>query len=182
MIVRGPSGPRFPLNVKVMTEEITGKKRSRRKRRSKAEIEAEKAAKAAEALEIEAKEAEGLERVRARDDAGHFVKDDPATPENEAWEWRKPEEVVKTPIVEPEPIPTEPDPEEPVVEEEVVASEPAPIVEEPVQSEPVPPPAPVPAPAPAREAKKAVSYGGESKIEEIGCRFKRRRAQRRSGQ
>lgn len=146
-----------------MTEEITGKKRSRRKRRSKAEIAAEKAAKAAEALEIEAKEAEGFERVRARDDAGHFVKDDPATPENEAWEWQKPKEVVETPIVEPEPILTEPDLEEPVVEEEVVASEPAPIVEEPAPSKPT----------------GALSYGGEQTLDDIGCRFKRKRAARR---
>ena len=26
-----------------------------------------------------------VERVRARTDKGHFVKDDPTTPENEAW-------------------------------------------------------------------------------------------------
>lgn len=26
-----------------------------------------------------------IEMVRARNDSGHFVKDDPSTPENEAW-------------------------------------------------------------------------------------------------
>ena len=56
-----------------MTEEVTTKKRSRRKRRSKAEIEAEKAAKLALEAEEAAKEAEGLEKVRARDEAGHFI-------------------------------------------------------------------------------------------------------------
>ena len=30
------------------------------------------------------------EKVRARDDKGHFVKDDPDTPENEAWTEKKP--------------------------------------------------------------------------------------------
>ena len=30
-----------------------------------------------------------VERVRARTDKGHFVKDDPATPENEAWVTKK---------------------------------------------------------------------------------------------
>lgn len=73
-----------------MTEEVTPKK-PRRKRRSKAEIEAEKAAKAAEAAEIAEKEAEGFERVRARDDEGRFVQDDPETPEDEAWEWKEKE-------------------------------------------------------------------------------------------
>jgi len=64
----------------------------RRKRRSKAEIEAEKAAKAAAAAEAAEMEAQGFEKVRARDEHGHFLKDDPSTPENEAWEWQKKEE------------------------------------------------------------------------------------------
>ena len=40
---------------------------------------------------------DGFEKTRARDKTGHFVKDDPSTPENEAYEWKKPkeEEVVK---------------------------------------------------------------------------------------
>ena len=29
--------------------------------------------------------AENTERVRARNDKGHYIKDDPSTPENEAW-------------------------------------------------------------------------------------------------
>ena len=72
-----------------MTEET---KKPRRKRRTKAQIEADKAA----AAELAAKEAEmesqGYEKVRMRDEHGHFVKDDPNTPENEAWEWRKKED------------------------------------------------------------------------------------------
>ena len=64
----------------------------RRKRRSKAEIEAEKKAKEIQAAEDAAKKAEGYEKVRARDDEGHFIKDDPSTPENEAWDWKKSEE------------------------------------------------------------------------------------------
>lgn len=72
-----------------MTEET---KKPRRKRRSKAEIEAEKAAKAAAAAEVEKMEAAGYEHVRLRDEHGHFIKDDPSTPENEAWEWVKKED------------------------------------------------------------------------------------------
>jgi len=72
-----------------MTEET---KKPRRKRRTKAEIEAEKAAKAAAAAEVKEMEAAGFEHVRARDEHGHFIKDDPTTPENEAWEWVKKEE------------------------------------------------------------------------------------------
>ena len=72
-----------------MTEET---KKPRRKRRTKAQIEADKAA----AAELAAKEAEmesqGYEKVRMRDEHGHFIKDDPNTPENEAWEWRKKED------------------------------------------------------------------------------------------
>jgi len=74
----------------------------RRKRRSKAEIEAEKKAKEIQAAEEAAKKAEGYEKVRARDDEGHFIKDDPSTPENEAWDWKKPEEPAK-PEVKAEP-------------------------------------------------------------------------------
>ncbi len=68
----------------------------RRKRRSKAEIEAEKAAKAARAAEEAKMKEAGYEKVHARDAKGHFIKDDPSTPENEAWEWVKKDEEVKT--------------------------------------------------------------------------------------
>ena len=85
----------------------------RRKRRTKAQIEADK-------LKEEAKKAEeqrlidaGYEKVRTRDEHGHFIKDDPSTPENEAWEWRKVEETPEpTPAPTPEPAPKkEPSPE-----------------------------------------------------------------------
>ena len=72
-----------------MTEET---KKPRRKRRSKAEIEAEKAAKAAAVAEVKEMEAAGFEHVRARDEHGHFIADDPSTPENEAWNWVKTED------------------------------------------------------------------------------------------
>lgn len=36
------------------------------------------------------------EMVRARDDKGHFVKDDPTTPENEAWVEKTVKAVKKT--------------------------------------------------------------------------------------
>ena len=49
---------------------------------------------------------DGFEKTRARDETGHFVKDDPSTPENEAYQWTKPVEVEETPIVEPAPEPT----------------------------------------------------------------------------
>jgi len=39
----------------------------------------QRALKAAEKVEKE------LEKVRARDEKGHYIADDPATPENEAW-------------------------------------------------------------------------------------------------
>ena len=51
-------------------------------------------------------EEDGFEKTRARTARGHFVKDDPSTPENEAYEWTKPVEVEKTPIVDPAPVPT----------------------------------------------------------------------------
>ena len=35
------------------------------------------------------KEQEQGEKVRARDKKGHYVKDDPSTPENEAWTTKK---------------------------------------------------------------------------------------------
>jgi hypothetical protein len=41
---------------------------------------------------------EEVELVRARDDRGHFISDDPTTPENEAWvEKPKKKEAKKTP-------------------------------------------------------------------------------------
>ena len=48
---------------------------------------------------------DGFEKTRARDNKGHFVKDDPSTPENEAYQWTKPVEVEETPIAEPTPKP-----------------------------------------------------------------------------
>ena len=74
-----------------MTEETPNKK-PRKKRRTKAQIEAEKKAKAAVVAEAEKMESEGFEKVRHRDDKGHYVKDDPSTPENEAWDWVKKDE------------------------------------------------------------------------------------------
>ena len=44
---------------------------------------------------------EGFEKTRARDKTGHFVKDDPSTPENEAYQWTKPVEVEETPVEKP---------------------------------------------------------------------------------
>ena len=58
-------------------------------------------------------EEEGFKKKRARTAKGHYVKDDPSTPENEAYEWSKPAEVKETPIVDPAPVPTPtPEPEE----------------------------------------------------------------------
>ena len=60
---------------------------------------------------------DGFEKTRARNSKGHYLKDDPNTVEDEAWEWKKPvEEVVATPIVDPAPVPT-PAPEAEVVVE-----------------------------------------------------------------
>lgn len=87
----------------------------RRKRRTKAEIEAEKLAKAAAKAEEERMLAEGYEKKRARDEEGHFIKDDPSTPENEAWEYVKKEETT-------------------VVEETTAVEESTPVVEEPAKS------------------------------------------------
>ena len=89
----------------------------RRKRRTKAEIEAEKQAKAAQAAEDAKMEAEGYEKKRLRDEHGHFIKDDPSTPENEAWEWvkkeeeEKVEEVITEVVEEPTVSKLEPEPE-----------------------------------------------------------------------
>lgn len=94
---------------------------ARRKRRTKAEIEADK-------LKEEAKKAEeqrlidaGYKKVRSRDEHGHFIKDDPSTPENEAWDWIKVEETpapTEKPISEPTPEPTpEPVPTSPTAQQ-----------------------------------------------------------------
>lgn len=91
----------------------------RRKRRSKAEIEAEKAAKAALAAEEAKMKEAGYEKVHARNAKGHFIKDDPATPENEAWEWVKKDEEVKNDDVVTEMV------EESVASAEVVEEAPA---------------------------------------------------------
>ena len=96
------------------------KRPTRRSRRKKQPVEVVKDAPTVDAAELEAK---GFEKKRARDEKGHFVKDDPSTPENEAFEWVKPigkeepviqavQKPVASPIVEPAPQPTKPDPEE----------------------------------------------------------------------
>lgn len=149
-----------------MPEEVTTtttKKKSRRKRRSKAEVAAEKAAKAQEAEVDAAKEAEGFEKVRARDDSGHFIADDPSTPENESWEWQPKEEPqieeVKNDEVVVEML------EQSVVSEEVVEEEPAPVVQEPAVSEDNDP----------------IVDGFGHRLSEITNRHKRRKIQRRLG-
>ena len=63
----------------------------RRKRRSKAEIAAEKAAKE-EVVKLKESAPDGFEYSRARNERGHFLADDPTTPENEAWELTEKEE------------------------------------------------------------------------------------------
>ena len=78
-------------------------------------------------------EEDGFEKTRARTARGHFVKDDPSTPENEAYEWTKPVEVEGTPIVDLAPVPT---PENEYQELEKV-TEPEPVVEETPISEPL---------------------------------------------
>ena len=93
-----------------MSEELTTPtpeeqpKKKRRKRRTKAEIAAEKAAKEAAAAEAAEMEAKGYEKVRHRDEHGHFVKDDPSTPENEAWDWVKKEEPEEEELIPYEPV------------------------------------------------------------------------------
>ena len=101
-------------------------KKTRRSRRKK-QVEVVADTPTVDSSELEA---QGFERTRSRDSKGHFVKDDPSTPENEAFEWVRPVdsapevevakeeaqdsvvEVVETPIVEPPPQPTpEPKPE-----------------------------------------------------------------------
>ena len=90
-----------------MTENVNSKK-SKRRRRSKAEVAAEKAAKELQLAEDVKMEEAGFEKVRNRNDKGHYVSDDPSTPENEAWEWKKVEEPTPEPepvaVVEPEPV------------------------------------------------------------------------------
>ena len=114
-----------------MTENVNSKK-SKRRRRSKAEVAAEKAAKELQLAEDVKMEEAGFEKVRNRDDKGHYVSDDPSTPENEAWDWEKVEE----PTPEPEPeVVVEPEPE-PVVE--VVVETPEPVkVQKAVSGNPV---------------------------------------------
>ena len=110
-----------------MTENVNSKK-SKRRRRSKAEVAAEKAAKELQQAEDVKMEEAGFEKVRNRDDKGHYIADDPSTPENEAWDWEKVEE---SPIVDPEPMPTPiPEPEPEVVvepEAKVVVETPEPV-------------------------------------------------------
>ena len=66
-----------------MTEK---KKRSRKPKAVKTPVEI---VKDSPTLDSEKMEEEGFEKVHARDDKGHFIKDDPSTPENEAFEWVK---------------------------------------------------------------------------------------------
>jgi hypothetical protein len=147
-----------------MTEKKT---RSRKPRAKKAPV---KVVADSPALDEEKMLDEGFEKTRARTAKGHFVKDDPSTPENEAFVWQKPveeapkvvvEEVKPEPVVVVEEVKTEPKPE-PVVVVEEVKPDPKAVVKKPN-------PSPV------------ISYGGETKVEEIGCRFKRKRAIRRMG-
>ena len=81
------------------------KRPSRRSRRKKQEVEIVTDAPTVDATELEA---EGFERKRTRNERGHYVKDDPSTPENEAFEWVKPvekEEEPAPPVVQkPEPV------------------------------------------------------------------------------
>ena len=88
-----------------MTENVNSKK-SKRRRRSKAEVAAEKAAKELQQAEDVKMEEAGFEKVRSRNEKGHYVADDPSTPENEAWDWKKVEETIVEPVavVEPEPV------------------------------------------------------------------------------
>ena len=74
------------------------KRPSRRSRRKKQEVEIVTDAPTADATELEA---EGFERKRTRNARGHYVKDDPSTPENEAFEWVKPVEEKEEPKPEP---------------------------------------------------------------------------------
>ena len=144
-----------------MTENVNSKK-SKRRRRSKAEVAAEKAAKELQLAEDVKMEEAGFEKVRNRDDKGHYVSDDPSTPENEAWEWEKVEEPTPTPepvaVVEPDPVVVE----EPEPVEEVVVEKPTPV-----------------------KVQKAVGHNpvtyANPRGEHIANSFKRRRALRRQG-
>tara|TARA_R110002012_G_scaffold53786_1_gene138057 strand:- start:27 stop:347 length:321 start_codon:yes stop_codon:yes gene_type:complete len=69
----------------------------RRSRRKKQEVEVVTDAPTLDATELKA---EGFEKKRARDPKGHFIKDDPSTPENEAFEWVKPVEEKPEPVVQ----------------------------------------------------------------------------------
>ena len=76
-----------------MENEKQPKRPSRRSRRAKKPVEVVVDSPTLDETKLEA---EGFEKKRARDEKGHFVKDDPSTPENEAFEWQRPaEEVVK---------------------------------------------------------------------------------------
>jgi len=71
-----------------------------------------------ESVDTEALEAQGFQKVQARDSSGQFQADNPSTPEDEAFEWVKPNE-------KEEPLPTA-QKEEAVEEDTVkVVSEPA---------------------------------------------------------
>ncbi len=108
-----------------MTEK---KKQGRKPKTVKAPVEV---VKDSPTLNTEKMEKEGFEKVRARDDKGHFVKDDPSTLENEAFEWvkevdpAKEVEIVFTPdpkldiIFTPEvDVPSEPEPKPRVLSRE----------------------------------------------------------------
>ena len=69
----------------------------RRSRRKKQEVEVVADAPTLDATELEA---EGFERKRTRNERGHYIKDDPSTPENEAFEWVKPVEEKPEPVVQ----------------------------------------------------------------------------------
>ena len=77
------------------------KRPSRRSRRKKQEVEIVTDAPTVDATELEA---EGFERKRTRNERGHYIKDDPSTPENEAFEWVKPVEEKPAPEPEPKPV------------------------------------------------------------------------------
>lgn len=76
-----------------MENEKQPKRPTRRARRAKKQVEVLADLPTLDETKLEA---EGFEKKRARNEKGHFVKDDPSTPENEAFEWQRPvEEVVK---------------------------------------------------------------------------------------
>ena len=83
------------------------KRPSRRSRRKKQPVEIIKDLPTLDAAELEA---EGFEKQRARNEKGHFVKDDPSTPENEAFEWVKPIEK-EEPVIQAVQEPVTPKPE-----------------------------------------------------------------------